>query len=67
MKDVLSESIIYNKAMLKDMFGNSADFYTKDITLFGFKGCICMFENLSSIERLWIMMLDSLSKPEITP
>ncbi|MEG2404718.1 MAG: spore germination protein [Oscillospiraceae bacterium] len=67
MKDVLSESIIYNKAMLKDMFGSSADFYTKDITLFGFKGCICMFENLSSIERLWIMMLDSLSKPEITP
>ncbi|MBP8855144.1 MAG: spore germination protein [Oscillospiraceae bacterium] len=67
MKETLSESLVYNKAILKNMFGDSVDFYTKDISLFGFAGCICMFENLSSIERLWIMMLDSLSKPEITP
>ena len=30
-------------------------------------GCICMFEGLSSIERLWIMMLDVLSKPDVQP
>ena len=28
--------------------------------------CICMLDGLSSIERLWIMMLDILSRPERT-
>ena len=48
------------------LFGNATDFYTKDIELFGIPCCICMFEGLSSIERLWIMMLDILSRPERT-
>lgn len=52
------------KQALKNMFGNSVDFYTKDINIAGFKCCICLFENLSSIERLWIMMLDALSNPK---
>lgn len=33
----------------------------------GYPACICMFEGLSSIERLWIMMLDVLSKPDVQP
>ena len=41
--------------------------YLKDVQLCGIPCCICMFEGLSSIERLWIMMLDSLSKPQVMP
>lgn len=63
-KQPLSNSLVENINYLENLFGGSADFYTKEISLYGFKGCICMFENLSSIERLWIMMLDSLSKPD---
>lgn len=60
----LYTSLYRTKQGLKNMFGNSVDFYTKDIDIEGFQCCICMFENLSSIERLWIMMLDNLSNPK---
>ena len=56
-----------NVEVLRAYFNQSIDFYTKPISICGFSCCICMFEGLSSIERLWIMMLDILSKPEITP
>ena len=47
--------------LLKGLFGAATDFYTKDVCLGGVRCCICMFEGLSSIERLWVMMLDILS------
>ena len=37
------------------------DFYTKDIQICGLACCSCMFEGLSSIERLWVMLLDTAS------
>lgn len=67
MNNKLYKSVENNRAALCEMFGNSADFYTKKIRILGFDCCICMFENLSSIERLWIMMLDDLSKHEEVP
>ena len=67
LEQPLYTSLLENKMALKALFGASIDFYTKDITLLGHPCCICMFEGLSSIERLWIMMLDILSKPEVRP
>lgn len=58
MNQTLSTSMLENKLALRGLFGQSVDFYTKDVQLAGFDCCICMFEGLSSIERLWIMMLD---------
>ena len=67
MEQTLTTSLLDNKLALKGLFGTATDFYTKDITLMGYPACICMFEGLSSIERLWIMMLDVLSKPDVQP
>ncbi len=67
MAKTLSADLLENKLALKETFGTSIDFYTKDISIMGFRCCICMLEGLSSIERLWIMMLDILSKPEAQP
>ena len=67
MDGPLVQRLALNKALLQSYFGNAIDFYTKEISICGFSCCICMFEGLSSIERLWIMMLDSLSEPEHTP
>lgn len=60
----LSASLAENKKALTKMFHSSTDFYTKVIEIHGIQCCICIFEGLSSLERLWIMMLDVLSKAE---
>lgn len=67
MKEPLSVSLALNKEVLRRMFGQTIDLYTKEINLYGVSCCICLFEGLSSIERLWIMMLDVLSKPVEPP
>ena len=64
MEERLSPSLAQNKQALKEQFGGTVDLYLKDVQLCGIPCCICMFEGLPSIERLWIMMLDSLSKAE---
>ncbi len=63
----LNKDINISKKQLQEYFGNSVDFYTKDIKLCGVSCCICIFEGLSSLERLWIVMLDSLSKQKNYP
>lgn len=67
MKTPLTDSLAQNKKLLQDYFGEAIDFYTKDITLCGVACCICMFEGLSSIERLWIMMLDAMHNAKKRP
>lgn len=67
MNTPLSQSLVKNKVLLQQYFGGAVDFYTKDIDICGFACCICMFEGLSSIERLWIMMLDNLSNANPRP
>lgn len=66
MNEQLTKSLTQNKISIKELFGDSVDFYTKDVSICGCKCCICMFEGLSSIERLWIMMLDILSQPGVS-
>ena len=67
MGEKLSKNLAQNKQALEAQFGGTVDLYMKDVQLCGIPCCICMFEGLSSIERLWIMMLDSLSKPQVMP
>lgn len=67
MGEKLSKTLAQNKQVLEAQFGGTVDLYMKDVQLCGIPCCICMFEGLSSIERLWIMMLDSLSKPQVMP
>lgn len=67
MDTSLSQSLAENKESLRSFFGEAIDFYTKDVELCGVQCCICMFEGLSSIERLWIMMLDDLSNADPQP
>ncbi len=65
MEQNLTKNLTENKLLLKGLFGAATDFYTKDIEIAGIQCCICMFEGLSSIERLWVMMLDILSHPDV--
>ncbi|NLS86228.1 MAG: spore germination protein [Ruminococcaceae bacterium] len=67
MQDTLSKSADKNVSALKNYFNSSIDFYTKKVSICGFECQICMFEGLSSIERLWIMMLDAMSSLEQNP
>lgn len=67
MYELLSENLLDNKLAVKKLFGTAIDFYMKDITICGYQACICMFEGLSSQERLWVMMLDALRKVEDAP
>ncbi len=63
----LSSDIKISKSQLLNYFGENVDFYTKDIKLCGVNCCICIFEGLSSLERLWIMTLDTLSRMQDYP
>ncbi len=63
----LYKDIKQSKKQLQEYFGNSVDFYTKDIKLCGVMCCVCIFEGLSSLERLWIVMLDSLTSKSDFP
>ena len=63
MEERLSPSLAQNKQALKEQFGGTVDLYLKDVQLCGIPCCICMFEGLSSIERLWICLLYTSPSP----
>lgn len=67
MEQTLGTRLADNQRALKGLFGAAIDFYTKEITILGVPCCICMLEGLSSIEKLWVIMLEILSKPEERP
>lgn len=67
MSQQLSENLEENVTRLKQMFGNTADLYTKPVRILGVSCCLCMFEGLSTIERLWVVMLASLSEDDYRP
>ena len=64
MPKPLSVSCRQNLAGLKEMFGNSMDLYTKELCIQGVQCAVCMFDGLSSTEKLWVILLDALSRPE---
>lgn len=60
MSQPLSTSLDENKKLIEALFAPSIDFYAKDIFFCGYRACIFILEGLSSVEKLWIMMLDAL-------
>ena len=67
MPKPLSCSLKANVARLKEMFGNSADLYAKPVEVRGIPCCLCMFEGLSTLERLWVVMLSMLNESRFEP
>ena len=65
----LSTQLNENLAALREKFGLSADFYSKTIELYGCKGAIVLFDGMASLESLWVLLLDSVSRrtPEAAP
>ena len=63
----LTNSLDANVARLKEMFGNSADLYAKPVNVRGVPCCLCFFEGLSTLERLWVVMLSMLNESHFEP
>ena len=58
----LSQSLPENLAVLDAMFGASADYYAKHITIYHCRGCIVLFDGMASLESLWQLLLDAASR-----
>ena len=67
MSRPLTDSLDANVAHLKEMFGNSADLYAKPVNVRGVPCCLCFFEGLSTLERLWVVMLSMLNESHFEP
>lgn len=61
----LSSSLQTNLQILKDSFGSSGDFYTKELAISGIPCAIVMFTGLSSPEKLCHLALDMLDRDPV--
>ena len=61
MNDELSAALADNLMWAKKAFGNSADFYTKQLTVCGISCCLMMFDGLCSLEKTWEVLLRQLA------
>lgn len=64
MPKPLSTRLEENLDDLQGMFGSSMDLYTKRLSIQGVACAACMFDGLSSTEKLWVILLDAMSRPE---
>ncbi len=66
---VISDSLAENRATLETMFGKSADFYAKNVELYGCAGTIFLFDGMASLETLWQLLLDAANRevPKLQP
>lgn len=58
----LSQKLTENMAVLDEMFGASADYYAKEITIYHCRGCIVLFDGMASLDSLWDLLLDAASR-----
>lgn len=58
----LSGSLQKDLPLLKQMFGDSMDLYAKKLRIRDVECAACMFDGLSSTEKLWVILLDLLSR-----
>lgn len=58
----LSPKLTENLALLDKMFGNSADFYSKEVELYHCRGALVLFDGMASLESLWELLLDAVSR-----
>ena len=49
----LSQSLSANLAALDRMFGSSADYYAKEITIYHCKAVILLFDGMASLDSIW--------------
>ena len=65
----LSQSLSANLAALDRMFGSSADYYAKEITIYHCKAVILLFDGMASLDSLWTLLLDAASRqaPPVQP
>ena len=58
----LSSLLDENLEALNARFGASADFYAKRIELYHCPGAIVLFDNMASLEALWALLLDAVTR-----
>ena len=58
----LSQNLSANLAALDRMFGPSADYYAKEITIYHCKAVILLFDGMASLDSLWELLLDAASR-----
>ena len=58
----LSQSLSANLAALDRMFGPSADYYSKEITIYHCKAVILLFDGMASLDSLWTLLLDAATR-----
>ena len=65
----LSQNLSANLAALDRMFGSSADYYAKEITIYHCKAVILLFDGMASLDSLWTLLLDAASRqaPPVQP
>lgn len=61
-KQPIYASLQENLSFLKEIFGASDDFYTKEISIYGISCAIVLFTGISSPEKLCFMALDMLDR-----
>ena len=63
----LSGDLAQELAFLQQMFGQSADFYTKELQMGAVKAAFVLFTGISSPEKLSVMVLDLLKNEPALP
>lgn len=56
-----------NLSALDTIFGGSADYYAKQIRLYGCPGAIIIFDGMASLEGLWRLLLDAVNRESRPP
>ena len=63
----LSRELAENLAALDALFGASADYYSKSITIYHCRGNIVLFDGMASLESLWQLLLEGASRHTLPP
>lgn len=63
----LQKSLSENKEMLQKLFGPSPDYYAKDLFYGGQHLCVFQLECLAGLEKLWVLLLETLNRNPTQP
>ena len=60
----LTTKLSENLAALNTMFGASADYYAKQISICGCPAAILLFDGMGSLSSLWTLLLDAVNRED---
>ena len=60
----LSSNLSENLAAFHTMFGQSADYYAKQVTVAGCPAAILLFDGMASLSSLWTLLLDAVDRAD---